>query len=60
MDANKEMLEEGEAVNAAEELLLKARRVGWLIGERVKAVLAQNGTPALHAPGVELPASPDE
>jgi hypothetical protein len=42
-----------EAVNAAEELLIKARRVAQQIGDRVKDVIRLDGFPTLHAPGVE-------
>jgi hypothetical protein len=53
-------MEEAEAVNAAEEWLLKARRVGRQIGERVKAALARDGAPTLNAPGVQPPTSWDD
>jgi hypothetical protein len=42
-----------EAVNTAEELLIKARRVAHQIGDRVKDVISLDGFPTLHAPGVE-------
>jgi hypothetical protein len=48
VDAN-----EVEAVNTAEELLIKARRVAQQIGDRVKDVINLDGSPTLHAPGVE-------
>ena len=51
---------EAEAVNVAEELLLKARRVRRLIEVRVKEVMGLDGTPLLHAPGVESRVAADQ
>jgi hypothetical protein len=51
---------EAEAVNVAEELLLKARRVRRLIEERVRSVMGLDDTPTLHAPGVEPGLAGDE
>jgi len=51
---------EAEAVNAAEELLIKARRVRRLIQVRVRNVMGLDGTPRLHAPGVQPRLGRDE
>jgi hypothetical protein len=53
MDMEDEIAKEAEAVNAAEEWLLKARRVRRLIEQRVREVIRLDGTPAVRAPGVE-------
>ena len=54
MDMEDEIAKEAEAVNAAEEWLIKARRVRRLIEQRVREVVRLDGTPAVRAPGVEL------
>jgi hypothetical protein len=53
VDIEEEIAKEAEAVNAAEEWLLKARRVRRLIEQRVREVVSLDGTPAVRAPGVE-------
>ena len=57
MDIEDEIAKGAEAVNAAEEWLLKARRVRRLIEQRVREVLSLDGTPAVRAPGVEQEAA---
>ena len=53
MDMEAEIAKEVEAVNAAEEWLIKARRVRRLIEQRVREGVSLYGTPAVRAPGVE-------
>jgi hypothetical protein len=53
VDLEEEIAKGAEAVNAAEEWLLKARRVRRLIEQRVREAVSLDGTPAVRAPGVE-------
>jgi hypothetical protein len=53
MDMEDEIAKEAEAVNAAEEWLIKARRVRRLIEQRVREAVSLDGTPTVRAPGVE-------
>jgi hypothetical protein len=53
MDMEDEIAKEAEAVNAAEEWLIKARRVRRLIEQWVREAVSLDGTPAVRAPGVE-------
>jgi hypothetical protein len=48
-----EIAKEAEAVNAAEEWLIKARRVRRLIEQRVREAVSLDDTPVVRAPGVE-------
>ena len=53
MDLEEEIAKAAEAVNAAEEWLIKARRVRRLIEQWVREAVSLDGTPAVRAPGVE-------
>jgi hypothetical protein len=52
-----EIAKEAEAVNAAEEWLIKARRVRRLIDQRVREAIRSAGTPVVRALGVEREAA---